>query len=190
MDKLIPIPSRGLLTERDIDKPPILDIHSLGIDFGGLHAVENFTLVMGRTEITGLIGPNGAGKTTVFNLITNVYQPTRGVILLDGIDTKGKRTYQISQMGVARTFQNIRLFGNLTVEENVLIGLHCGCLTTGSRKRKRMNAHWNCSRSLTCRIWRSIRRAPCPTARRDGLRSSVRLRQTRSCCCSTNQPQA
>lgn len=124
MDKLIPIPSRGLLTERDIDKPPILDIHSLGIDFGGLHAVENFTLVMGRTEITGLIGPNGAGKTTVFNLITNVYQPTRGVILLDGIDTKGKRTYQISQMGVARTFQNIRLFGNLTVEENVLIGLH------------------------------------------------------------------
>lgn len=124
MDKLIPIPSRGLLTERDIDKPPILDIHSLGIDFGGLHAVENFTLVMGRTEITGLIGPNGAGKTTVFNLITSVYQPTRGVILLDGIDTKGKRTYQISQMGVARTFQNIRLFGNLTVEENVLIGLH------------------------------------------------------------------
>lgn len=124
MDKLIPIPSRGLLTERDIDKPPILDIHSLGIDFGGLHAVENFTLVMGRTEITGLIGPNGAGKTTVFNLITNVYQPTRGVILLDGIDTRGKRTYQISQMGVARTFQNIRLFGNLTVEENVLIGLH------------------------------------------------------------------
>lgn len=124
MDKLIPIPSRGLLTERDIDKPPILDIHSLAIDFGGLHAVENFTLVMGRTEITGLIGPNGAGKTTVFNLITNVYQPTRGVILLDGIDTKGKRTYQISQMGVARTFQNIRLFGNLTVEENVLIGLH------------------------------------------------------------------
>ena len=124
MDKLIPIPSRGLLTERDIDKPPILDIHSLGIDFGGLHAVENFTLVMGRTEITGLIGPNGAGKTTVFNLITNVYQPTRGVILLDGIDTKGKSTYQINQMGVARTFQNIRLFGNLTVEENVLIGLH------------------------------------------------------------------
>ncbi len=124
MDKLIPIPSRGLLTERDIDKPPILDIHSLGIDFGGLHAVENFTLVMGRTEITGLIGPNGAGKTTVFNLITNVYQPTRGVILLDGIDTKGTRTYQISQLGVARTFQNIRLFGNLTVEENVLIGLH------------------------------------------------------------------
>ncbi len=122
--KLIPIPSRGLMTERDIGKPPILDIHSLGIDFGGLHAVEDFTLVMGRTEITGLIGPNGAGKTTVFNLITNVYQPTRGVILLDGIDTKGKSTYQINQMGVARTFQNIRLFGELSVEENVLIGLH------------------------------------------------------------------
>ena len=99
--KLIPIPSRGLMTERDIGKPPILDIHSLGIDFGGLHAVEDFTLVMGRTEITGLIGPNGAGKTTVFNLITNVYQPTRGVILLaakkHGVDIYEYTPLQIKQ---------------------------------------------------------------------------------------------
>ena len=123
-DKLVPLPSRGLVPERDLDKRPILDIHSLGIDFGGLHAVEDFTLVMGRTEITGLIGPNGAGKTTVFNLITNVYQPTRGVILLDGIDTKGKTTHQVSRMGIARTFQNIRLFKELSVEDNVKIGLH------------------------------------------------------------------
>ena len=123
-DQLVPLPSRGLVPERDLDKRPILDIHSLGIDFGGLHAVEDFTLVMGRTEITGLIGPNGAGKTTVFNLITNVYQPTRGVILLDGIDTKGKTTHQVSRMGIARTFQNIRLFKELSVEDNVKIGLH------------------------------------------------------------------
>ena len=79
---------------------------------------------MGRTEIAGLIGPNGAGKTTVFNLLTKVYQPTRGTILLDGIDTHGKNPAQINRMGIARTFQNIRLFNNLSVEDNVKIGLH------------------------------------------------------------------
>ncbi len=124
MDNLIPVPSRGMVPARDVDKLPILDIHHLGIDFGGLHAVEDFTLVVGRTEIAGLIGPNGAGKTTVFNLITNVYQPTRGVILLDGVDTKGKSTWQVNRMGIARTFQNIRLFRDLTVEDNVKLGLH------------------------------------------------------------------
>jgi len=140
--KLIPIPSRGMLTERDIDKPPILDIHGLGIDFGGLHAVEDFTLVMGRTEIAGLIGPNGAGKTTVFNLITNVYQPTRGVILFDGVDTKGKHTYQVNQMGIARTFQNIRLFGKLSVEDNVKIGLHNQIQTSVMDSTLRLPRHW------------------------------------------------
>ena len=124
MDKLVPTPSLGLIPERDSDKPLILDIHSLGIDFGGLHAVEDFTLVIGRTEIAGLIGPNGAGKTTVFNLITNVYQPTRGVILFDGYDTRGKRPDEVSRMGIARTFQNIRLFKDMTVLDNVLVGMH------------------------------------------------------------------
>ena len=123
MDKLVPLPSRGFVPERDVNKLPILDIHHLGIEFGGLHAVEDFTLVIGRTEIAGLIGPNGAGKTTVFNLLTNVYQPTRGVILLDGQDIKGKKTWQLNRMGIARTFQNIRLFKALTVEENVAMGL-------------------------------------------------------------------
>ncbi len=142
MDKLVPIPSRGLLPERDIDKPPILDIHGLGIEFGGLHAVEDFTLVMGRTEITGLIGPNGAGKTTVFNLITNVYQPTRGVILLDGVDTKGKSTYQVNRMGIARTFQNIRLFKDLSVEDNVKIGLHNSASYSFASAVLRLPAYW------------------------------------------------
>jgi branched-chain amino acid transport system ATP-binding protein len=86
--------------------------------------VDDFNLTIGRTEIAGLIGPNGAGKTTVFNLLTKVYQPTRGTILLDGIDTAGKSTTQINRMGIARTFQNIRLFDNLSVEDNVKIGLH------------------------------------------------------------------
>ena len=104
--------------------PPILETRHLGIDFGGLTAVSDFNFAIGRTEIAGLIGPNGAGKTTIFNLLTKVYQPTRGTILLDGIDTAGKSTIQVNQMGIARTFQNIRLFRELSVLDNVLIGLH------------------------------------------------------------------
>ena len=122
--KLIPMPAINFLTERDIGKTPILECRHLGVDFGGLTAVNDLNLAIGRTEITGLIGPNGAGKTTVFNLLTKVYQPTRGTILLDGVDTHGKTTVQVNRMGIARTFQNIRLFGNLTVEDNVKIGLH------------------------------------------------------------------
>ena len=122
--KLAPVPSGSVIPERDLDKSPILETRHLGIDFGGLHAVQDFNLTIGRTEIAGLIGPNGAGKTTVFNLLTKVYQPTKGTILLDGMDTAGKNTEQINRMGIARTFQNIRLFNNLSVEDNVKIGLH------------------------------------------------------------------
>ena len=78
--------------------------------------------MIGRNEITGLIGPNGAGKTTVFNLLTNVYQPTRGSILIDGMPTAGKKTYQVNRMGVARTFQNIRLFKEMSVIDNIKVG--------------------------------------------------------------------
>ena len=122
--KMVPVPSHSIIPERDVDKSPILECSHLGIDFGGLTAVNEFNLAIGRTEIAGLIGPNGAGKTTVFNLLTKVYQPTRGTILLDGMDTSGKTTSQINRMGIARTFQNIRLFDNLSVEDNVKIGLH------------------------------------------------------------------
>ena len=122
--KMVPVPSHSIVPERDVDKAPILECRHLGIDFGGLHAVSDLNLTIGRTEIAGLIGPNGAGKTTVFNLLTKVYQPTRGTILLDGMDTSGKTTVQINKMGIARTFQNIRLFDNLSVEDNVKIGLH------------------------------------------------------------------
>ena len=94
--KLHSVPSGGFLTDRDKDKKPILDVRELGIDFGGLTAVDGFNLMIGRNEITGLIGPNGAGKTTVFNLLTNVYQPTRGSILIDGMPTAGKKTYQVT----------------------------------------------------------------------------------------------
>ena len=122
--KLVPVPSTNKIPERDLDKSPILEARHLGIDFGGLTAVNDFNMAIGRTEIAGLIGPNGAGKTTVFNLLTKVYQPTRGTILLDGHDTAGKTTVQVNRMGIARTFQNIRLFGNLSVEDNVKIGMH------------------------------------------------------------------
>ncbi len=122
--KMVPVPSQAIIPERDSDKSPILECSHLGIDFGGLRAVDDFNLTLGRTEIAGLIGPNGAGKTTVFNLLTKVYQPTRGTILLDGYDTAGKTPAQINRMGIARTFQNIRLFSALSVEDNVKIGLH------------------------------------------------------------------
>ncbi len=122
--KLVPVPTTNRIPERDVDKAPILECRHLGIDFGGLTAVNEFDMAIGRTEIAGLIGPNGAGKTTVFNLLTKVYQPTRGTILLDGKDTHGMNTVQVNRAGIARTFQNIRLFDNLSVEDNVKLGLH------------------------------------------------------------------
>lgn len=122
--KLVPVPSTNKIPERDIDKSPILECRHLGIDFGGLAAVKDFNMAIGRTEIAGLIGPNGAGKTTIFNLLTKVYQPTTGTVLINGKDTAGMNTIQANRLGIARTFQNIRLFNNMTVEENVRIGLH------------------------------------------------------------------
>ena len=147
--KLVPVPTTNIIPERDVDKRPILECRHLGIDFGGLTAVDDFNMAIGRTEIAGLIGPNGAGKTTVFNLLTKVYQPTRGTVMIDGRDTAGKTTIQVSHMGVARTFQNIRLFGNLTVEDNVKVGLHehtkysalSGILRLPSYWRKEREAH-------------------------------------------------
>ena len=123
-DKLHAMGPKGFIPERDLDKTPVLETHHLGIDFGGLTAVNEFEITIGRTEITGLIGPNGAGKTTVFNLLTNVYKPTRGNILLDGVSTAGKSTAQLCRMGIARTFQNIRLFKDMSVIDNILVGLH------------------------------------------------------------------
>ena len=121
---LVNMPSDAYIPERDLDKLPVLEARHLGIDFGGLTAVDDFNLTIGRTEIAGLIGPNGAGKTTVFNLLTKVYQPTRGTIMVDGHDTAGMNTVQVNKLGVARTFQNIRLFSNLSVEDNVKLGMH------------------------------------------------------------------
>lgn len=117
-----PLPSTILMPTRDIDKSPILEAYKIGIDFGGLVAVDEFSIAVGRTEICGIIGPNGAGKTTVFNLLTNVYQPTRGIIMLDGKNTAGLSPHQVNRLGIARTFQNIRLFNNMSVIDNIKVG--------------------------------------------------------------------
>ena len=122
--KMVPVPSKNIVPERDVDKPPILECINLGITFGGLKAVEDFNLGIGQTEIAGLIGPNGAGKTTIFNLLTKVYQPTTGSILLNGQDIQNMDTAHVNRSGIARTFQNIRLFSNLTVEENVKVAMN------------------------------------------------------------------
>ncbi|WP_314911832.1 ABC transporter ATP-binding protein [Stomatobaculum longum] len=102
----------------------MLEVKNIGISFGGLKAVDNFSLTLEENELSGLIGPNGAGKTTIFNLLTGVYRPDKGSIRLDGKELTGKSIIEINQAGIARTFQNIRLFSNLSVLDNVKAGLH------------------------------------------------------------------
>ena len=122
--KILKVPTVTFVREQDQGKQPVLDVRNLGIDFGGLTAVDSFNITIGPTEISGLIGPNGAGKTTIFNLLTGVYQPTRGSVLVNGIDIKGMPVYKVNKLGIARTFQNIRLFTDMTVLDNVKVGLH------------------------------------------------------------------
>ena len=102
----------------------VLDVKNLGISFGGLRAVNEFSIKVEKGELYGLIGPNGAGKTTVFNVLTGVYKPDSGIVKLNGEDITGRRTMDVNRAGVARTFQNIRLFQNLSVLDNVKVGLH------------------------------------------------------------------
>jgi len=114
----------------------LLEVKNLGISFGGLRAVDEFNIKIEKGALYGLIGPNGAGKTTIFNLLTGVYKPTSGTFYLDGEELKGLSQEKINHKGIARTFQNIRLFNNMTVVRNVMVGLHdqpeykCGVLTS------------------------------------------------------------
>lgn len=104
----------------------VLEVKNVSISFGGLKAVDDFSITIEKGCLYGLIGPNGAGKTTVFNILTGVYKPDQGAVLLNGKDITGKRTAEINKAGIARTFQNIRLFNELTVLDNVKTGLHNG----------------------------------------------------------------
>ena len=99
----------------------ILEVDNITMQFGGLVAVKDFSLNLGDEEIVAIIGPNGAGKTTVFNMITGIYQPTKGSITLDGVSMKGKKPNQFALHGISRTFQNIRLFGNISVIDNLMV---------------------------------------------------------------------
>ncbi len=103
---------------------PVLEVNNLSISFGGLRAVDDFSISINKGELYGLIGPNGAGKTTAFNLLTGVYKPNEGIIKLNGKDITGLSTIEINKAGIARTFQNIRLFKDLSVLDNVKVGLH------------------------------------------------------------------
>lgn len=106
-----------------IEETPVLKACHLGITFGGLRAVNDFSIEIGKSELFGLIGPNGAGKTTIFNMLTGVYQPTEGVFFLNGEKMNGKKTHQVVKAGIARTFQNIRLFKKMTALENVKVAM-------------------------------------------------------------------
>lgn len=102
----------------------LLEVKNLGTSFGGLRAVDNISLTVKKGQLYGLIGPNGAGKTTIFNILTGVYKPTNGTFYLDGENLTGKTPIEISKKGIARTFQNIRLFKNMSIIDNVKVGLH------------------------------------------------------------------
>ena len=121
----------------------VLKTENLGISFGGLKAVQDVNIEIKKKQLYGLVGPNGAGKTTVFNMLTGVYLPTHGTFYLNGEELKGKTQEQINHKGIARTFQNIRLFNNMSVIRNVLVGLHnqpefkCGLFTSIFRLPKR-----------------------------------------------------
>ncbi len=128
------------------DKKRLLDLQDVSIVFGGLRAVSNLTMHIDEGELVGLIGPNGAGKTTAFNMITGVYLPTEGQIYFDGKLINGKKSYQVTQMGMARTFQNIRLFSELSVLDNVKIAynMHINYSLPHAILRVRRNPNFCC----------------------------------------------
>ena len=140
----------------------MLEVKNLGISFGGLRAVDDFHISIEKGQLYGLIGPNGAGKTTVFNMLTGVYTPDEGTISLDGADITGKKTIDINKAGIARTFQNIRLFKDQSVLDNVKI--------------------WSARRVSCPPIFH--------TESRESLRLRVHLQRIQSCCCSTSRRQA
>ena len=131
------------------ERTPVLETRKLGISFGGLKAVNDFNIKIYPGELVGLIGPNGAGKTTVFNLLTGVYVPTEGTVILNGQPLNGKKTYQFVEAGVARTFQNIRLFRQMTVIDNVKAAftkdIHYNLFDASFRTKK----YWDTERRIT-----------------------------------------
>ena len=167
-------------------------------EFGGLVATDDIDSVIPRGAIVALIGPNGAGKTTFFNQITGVYVPTSGSIVFDGVEVVGKPPHAIVELGVGRTFQNIRLFAQMTAVENVLVGMHSrlkggifgSILRTPRVKREEQEARARAKELLAMAACRDAMRSTperCRTAISDVLRSHGRSRRTPSCCSSTSR---
>lgn len=127
----------------------MLEVKNLSISFGGLKAVDDFNITIEKGQLYGLIGPNGAGKTTVFNLLTGVYKPDGGIILLDGANIAGKKNIEINRAGIARTFQNIRLFKELSVIDNIKVGLHESMKYNLASSLLRMPNYWKEEKKCT-----------------------------------------
>ena len=169
-------------------------------EFGGLVAVNDVDFAVPRGKVVSLIGPNGAGKTTFFNMLTGVYKPTAGQVMFLGEDVTGKPPHAITARGVGRTFQNIRLFQNMTTLENVLVGMHSrlkanmftSILRTRGVKREERQARERARELLEfaglAGRHEDEPRATFPTATSAGSRSRARSRPSRSCCCSTSRP--
>ena len=169
-------------------------------EFGGLVAVNDVDFTIPRGSIVSLIGPNGAGKTTFFNMLTGVYKPTAGRIVFDGTDVTDKPPHAITAARAsARTFQNIRLFQQMTALENVLVGMHSpaqgrdpaldhrhAAAAAGGAAR-RTSGRASCCASAACAAATRSSRGTCPTATSAGSRSRARSRPSRSCCCSTSR---
>ena len=163
----------------------VLHIDHLTMRFGGVVAVNDLSMDINKGEIVALIGPNGAGKTTAFNMVTGVYTPTEGKVVLDGHDITGKRPDEITKLGVARTFQNIRLFSSMTVFENVLTARHL------RRTSNFLSATFRLHMAEEKRMRAETEAPPaCPTASRGCWRSPGRCPPSRSCCCWTSPPPA
>ena len=171
-------------------------------EFGGLVAVNDVVFTVPRGQVISLIGPNGAGKTTFFNMLTGVYKPTAGLVTFLGEDVTGKPPHAITARGIGRTFQNIRLFQNMTALENVLVGMHTrmhanlfnSIIRTPFVKReeeaRRVSVRSSCSRRSACAARRPRPRRTFRTASSASSRSRARSRPSRSCCCSTSRPPA
>ena len=174
----------------------MLETKNLGISFGGLKAAQDVNIRIKKNQLYGLIGPNGAGKTTIFNLLTCIYKPTTGTFYLDGEEMAGLSPHKINQKGIARTFQNIRLFNNMTVVRNVMVGLHnrpeykCSVLESVLRlprhfkvEKEMRERQRSCSVSLVWRksgiTWLAI----CPMVSSVSWKLPVHLLPTPNSCC-------
>ena len=178
---------------------PVLEMQNVEKNFGGVHAIDNFSVTLEPGKIHGLIGPNGAGKTTIFNNITGIYAPDSGKIIFNGTDITGSAPHRVAQLGIGRTFQNIRLFSNLSVLSNVVIASNLDATYNladamfKTKKYKEREKHLE-ERPWTCWMWWALlirptsRPAPCPTATSASWRSPAPWRWTPSCCCWTSRP--